>query len=89
MNMWPAIVGRKNVDDPQYQQQWPLGVQTTGNVWRWVLANSVYTSPYALRGGAWDVNKPHFLSASFRFFYNPEGRHAAGLSPIVFANDSK
>lgn len=60
------------VNDPRYEQKLPFGVQTTGNVWRWVKFNPAETWRYGLRGGSWGYG-PGGGQASFRNdLYGPD-----------------
>jgi len=83
------------VDDPRYEQDLPFGVQTTGNVWRWIKfnpkfkrPNDYFCGPYGLRGGSWNYYTDGGRAA------NRSGGHAGdrggnvGFSPVVVRQDS-
>jgi formylglycine-generating enzyme required for sulfatase activity len=85
------------VDDPRYEQDLPFGVQTTGNVWRWIKFNPEFKRPkdyflgppYGLRGGSW-LNVEGDGRAAVRSHY---GRpdvclSGVGFSPVVVRQDS-
>lgn len=84
------------VDDPRYEQVLPFGVQTTGNVWRWIQMNPAFKisrdcfiGPYGLRGGSWGYNSDGGRAAC-RGFNPPGGRYNnGGFSPVVVCQDSK
>jgi len=84
------------VDDPRYEQDLPFGVQTTGNVWRWIRFNAVFKrsdclySPYGLRGGSWFFNRGDGQAAFRGFDSHPEKRGTSnvGFSPVVVRQDS-
>lgn len=78
------------VDDPRYAQNLPFGVQTTGNIRRWINFNSkfrqpndFFNGPYGLRGGSW-ADEPDNGRTVHREDERPNGRFdAVGFSPIV------
>ena len=78
------------VDDPRYSQTLPLGVQTTGNVWRWMQADRAQSYPFGLRGGSWSYGYPKDLRAAFRNFSLDPGYRfkRVGFSPVVVVQDS-
>ena len=85
-----------SVNDPRYVQYLPFGIQTIGNVYRWIKFNSAFKQsnnffwgPYGLRGGAWD-DIPDRGRAAFRLNLHPDSRdYSVGFSPVVVRSDSK
>lgn len=81
-----------DVDDPRYIQSLPFGVQTTGNIFRWIRARpkskkSDDNSPvlYRVRGGSW-FDVPDRARASLRWHYGLRPRYRGnnvGFSPVV------
>lgn len=88
------------VDDSRYRQKLPFGVQTTGNVNRWIRFNPKFkvtddgpsTVPFALRGGAWNDISSFGTSETPNLLHNllPINYfNFVGFSPVVVRTDSK
>jgi len=82
------------VNDSRYEQDLPFGVQTTGNVWRWIQMNpaletgNYFWGPYGLRGGSWNVHAV-LGRAAFRDDGHPaDCADYVGFSPVVVRQDS-
>jgi len=71
-----------SVNDPKYDQRLPFGVQTTGNVWRWIRFNPKEHWKYGLRGGSWS-SVPGYGHAAIRFGGGPVIRYGnVGFSVV-------
>jgi formylglycine-generating enzyme required for sulfatase activity len=87
------------VDDPRYEQALPFGVQTTGNIWRWIRfnpefkrPNDYFIRPYGLRGGSWGSREISGRAAfrSYNLTDVPGHRlNDIGFSPVVVRQDSR
>ncbi|MFH1236067.1 MAG: SUMF1/EgtB/PvdO family nonheme iron enzyme [Parcubacteria group bacterium] len=83
------------VDDSRYEQVLPFGVQTMGNVWRWIQMNPTFKrsgdcfiGPYGLRGGSWGRD-PDYGRATYRLCGLPDlCNYYIGFSPVVVCRDS-
>jgi formylglycine-generating enzyme required for sulfatase activity len=82
-----------SVDDPKYFQRLPFGgVQTVGNVWRWIrwkgqifhlLGESHRDIQRHLRGGSWS-SVVEDGRAIFRLGVNPDSRYSGfGFQPVA------
>lgn len=77
-----------DVDDPRYVQELPFGVQTTGNVWRWIRMNLASQWLFGLRGGSWDGVADRGRAA-YRGDRDPDRRYVnVGFSPVAVRQDS-
>lgn len=75
------------VDDHRYVQKLPFGVQTMGNVWRWIKFNLREVGHHGVRGGAWS-DGPDDGRAAVRYFYPPGSYDGnVGFSPVVVRQD--
>jgi formylglycine-generating enzyme required for sulfatase activity len=73
-----------DVDDPRYVQALPFGVQTTGNVWRWIRMNPAFQWPFGLRGGSWSNDASVSGHAGARNLYVPDVHYFyVGFSPVA------
>ena len=78
------------VDAPDYEQNFPFGIQTAGNVWRRIRFNPNFIEskepllePYGMRGGSWKTDIK-FAAAVFRGSLSPEVyENDIGFSPVV------